>query len=118
MAYNNYFPATYAPYTPTPSVATPAVSNPINWVQGESGAKSFNVPPNSTVLLMDSEQDRFYIKSADASGMPSPLRVFEYTETTMGTNPASFVTKDEFEELKAEVLKLSKPTARKVKTDE
>ena len=57
-------------------------SNGIVWVQGEAGAKSFLVAPNQSVLLMDSESNVFYIKSSDASGMPLPLRVFEYTETT------------------------------------
>lgn len=53
---------------------------PINWVQGEAGAKSFVVTPGQTVLLMDSEESVFYIKSTDESGMPLPLRIFDYKE--------------------------------------
>ena len=53
-------------------------SNGINWVSGESGAKSWIVGRGESVLLMDSESQCFYIKSADASGMPLPLRVFDY----------------------------------------
>jgi hypothetical protein len=49
------------------------------WVQGETGAKSYLVAPNSTVLLMDSENSRFYLKSADGAGMPN-TRTFEYKE--------------------------------------
>lgn len=49
----------------------------INWVQGESGAKSYIVAPGSTALLMDSEAQVFYIKTADASGMPS-MDVYDY----------------------------------------
>lgn len=49
------------------------------WVQGEAGAKSYLVAPNTTVLLMDSENSRFYLKSTDGAGMPS-LRTFEYSE--------------------------------------
>lgn len=49
------------------------------WVQGETGAKSYLVAPNSTVLLMDSENSRFYLKSADGAGMPN-MRIFEYKE--------------------------------------
>lgn len=61
MAYpSNYFPATYTPYTPTYSspVSAPAATpvapgtNSMIWVQGESGAKSYIVTPNSTVMLM------------------------------------------------------------------
>lgn len=54
----------------------------INWVQGITGAKAYVVEPNASVFLMDSEKSVFYIKSADASGMPLPLRVFDYTERT------------------------------------
>ena len=31
---------------------------------------------------MDSENNTFYIKSSDTSGMPQPLRIFDYTERT------------------------------------
>lgn len=55
-------------------------SNGIVWVQGESAAKSFPVAPNTTVMLLDSESSVFYLKTSDASGMPLPLRVFDYKE--------------------------------------
>lgn len=79
----------------------------INWVQGEAGAKSFNVSAGQSVMLMDSENNVFYIKSTDASGMPLPLRIFDYTERVQNVNPISnpvvedvqnkYVTKEEFE---------------------
>lgn len=68
-----YNPQQNAPAAPQPN------SNAIIWVQGEAGAKSYLVAPNSAVLLMDSDAMRFYMKSADASGIPS-LRIFEYNE--------------------------------------
>lgn len=49
-------------------------------MQGESAARSYLVAPNTTVLLMDSESQVFYLKSTDSSGMPLPLRIFDYTE--------------------------------------
>lgn len=55
-------------------------NNGILWVSGEVGAKSYLVAPGTSVLLMDSESEKFYIKSTDASGMPQPLRTFEYHE--------------------------------------
>lgn len=65
-------------------------SGGIIWVQGEEGAKAYLVAPGSSVLLMDSEAQKFYIKSADASGMPMPLRVFAYEEhTNAGPRPAA-----------------------------
>lgn len=60
-------------------VPQPQINQGLLWVSGEVGAKSYLVAPNSTVLLMDSDASRFYLKSADQSGMPS-LRIFEYTE--------------------------------------
>ena len=59
----------------------PQVNQGLLWVSGEVGAKSYLVAPNSTVLLMDSDSSRFYLKSADNAGMPS-LRIFEYSEVT------------------------------------
>lgn len=90
-------------------VAQPQQSgNGLIWVQGEAGAKSYMVVPGNTVMLMDSESERFYIKSADASGMPLPLRVFAYQELTQQgvqtpmvaeqANPNNFVTREEFEQ--------------------
>jgi hypothetical protein len=61
--------------------AQPQVNQGLLWVSGEIGAKSYLVAPNSTVLLMDSDAQRFYLKSADNAGMPS-LRIFEYSEVT------------------------------------
>lgn len=85
MAYTG-FPATYPQYypqysqmSPTPmSGTTPQQNNGMIWIQGIESAKAFQVAPNSTVVLWDSEQQCCYIKSADASGMPS-MRILDYT---------------------------------------
>lgn len=89
-------------------------SSGLIWVQGEAGAKSWFVAPGATVLLMDAENPRFYMKSADMNGVPA-MKTFEYHE--VGTKPAqeavqteNFVTVEEFNEFKTEVLaKLSEP---------
>ena len=47
-------------------------------MQGEAGAKSYMVAPNTTVQLWDSEAQVIYLKSADASGMPS-MKILDYT---------------------------------------
>lgn len=84
-------------------------SSGLNWVQGEAGAKSWYITPGSTVLLMDSENQRFYLKSADLNGVPA-MRTFQYSE--VGTQPAAhtaesqtFVTTEAFENFRDEVLK-------------
>jgi hypothetical protein len=81
--------------------------NGLIWVQGEAGAKSYPVSSGQSVLLMDSESNRFFIKSADASGMPLPLRIFDYSErtaqnahtapTAANVDTSGFVTREEFE---------------------
>ena len=89
MAYNNYFPAGYQYLYPQQSVSAmqPNIQQPsqpnagfngIIWVQGEAGAKSYLVAPNTTVQLWDSESPIIYLKSADASGMPS-IKILDYT---------------------------------------
>lgn len=86
----------------------------LNWVQGEAGAKSWFVAPGATVLLMDSEAMRFYLKSADMNGVPA-MRTFEYNEVGAQKpqevqQTAHFVTVEEFTEFKNEVMnKLSEP---------
>ena len=63
---------------PTQPVQQPQQNNNgILWVSGEVGAKSYLVAPGTSVLLMDSESEKFYIKSTDVSGMPQPLRTFD-----------------------------------------
>ena len=71
MAYNNYFPQGYQYYQQQQNTG-------ITWVQGEAAAKSWFVPPNTTVPLWDSEAQVIYLKSADASGMPS-MKIIDYT---------------------------------------
>lgn len=109
MAFNPYFP-TYQPYQ-----YQQQQSGGLIWVQGEAGAKSYPVSAGQSVLLMDSESNRFFIKSADASGMPMPLRVFDYTErkeavrasesaSATGLDISAYVTREEFEKRIAAIL--------------
>lgn len=117
MAYNP-FPVGYQPtqfYYPQQQQAQQTQpqqaqqSNGIIWVQGEAGAKSYLVAPNTTVQLWDSESDVIYLKSADASGMPS-MKVIDYKvrnampEQAPSVSPhASYATKDDVSMLQAEI---------------
>jgi len=153
---NNYFPVTYQnpyyqnyqqPMSPQvqqpqmqqvqqqpiqassqPFQATQSNGQGVNWVQGEAGAKSWLIAPNTTVLLMDSEADVFYLKSADASGVPLPLRIFDYTERPSDARKSTvdvskdksieYATKDDLNALKAsikdEVAEMFSGVAKKV----
>lgn len=104
----------------------------IIWVQGEAGAKAYPIPPGSNCMLLDSESPTFYIKSVDANGFPSPLKIYDYTErsnyqlTSSGnmqssqfsSDPTSraidaqhfsqdYVSKKEFDELKKMIEEMS-----------
>jgi hypothetical protein len=127
MPYNSFYPI-YNPYQPMqqyqqaiqPPVQTQTQtqqqsSGGLLWVQGIEGAKSHFVEPGRSVLLMDSESNAFFIKSADASGMPLPLRVFDYTERCATTAPqqpiaavsdaSSYITREEFEQRIEQILR-------------
>ena len=67
-------------------------------------------------MLLDAEHSVFYLKSADASGMPLPLRIFDYKERQntptsdfkAPTNDFSeldgkYITREEFERRMASV---------------
>ena len=97
-----------------PSPAPVAQGNSsIIWVQGEAGAKSYIVPPGGTVQLWDSERQTIYIKSADASGMPS-TKVLDYTIRDVGGASApvqaqmqqqanDYAMREDLEQLKAQI---------------
>jgi len=110
----NYMPAPMTnPYYPINSsfqvqnqqqnVSTPIMS----WVQGINGAKAYPLSPNSRAFLFDSEKDTFYVKTTDNSGMPQPIREFEYVEITPETtesiakeiDTSNFATKDDLKEI-------------------
>lgn len=127
MAYNNGFPIGYQQmypsynYVPQQQLSQPVVQqndNGILWVQGEAGAKSWAVAPGKSVMLMDSESNTFYIKSSDQSGMPMPLRIFDYKERNVQqTQPqvaqhndidtSQFVTWDAFNKKFDELLEVT-----------
>ena len=99
------------------AMQTPQYNNNSNltWVQGIGGAKSYLVAPSSTATLWDSERQTIYLKSADASGMPS-MKIIDYTIRDEGANSGNippvvnepnnnteYVLKSDFDALKAEL---------------
>ena len=129
MVYNNY-PAGYQPNYYYPQQRT----NSRIWVQGEAGAKSYLVAPNTTVQLWDSESQVIYLKSADASGMPS-MKILDYkireavqpTQQAQAINQtqvptADYVTRDElvaFEaQIREQIASLTPVTKTRAKKEE
>lgn len=109
MAYNPYFPAGYQPYYPANAFSTqqsagnnqPNTHGALIWVQGEAGAKSYLVAPGQTVQLWDSESQTIYLKSADASGMPS-IRILDYTMRD-AQKQDGYATREEVSRLEEEI---------------
>lgn len=120
MAYNPYIYNTPTPQQANPYPIQPTVfggypqpqtsqSNVI-WVQGEAAAKAYPVQAGNSMILMDSENDCFYIKSSDNAGMPNRLRKFEYKEVVEGqvvnetpVDQPQYVTKEDFERALSEL---------------
>ena len=150
MPYNSYYPIGYQPfggqynYQPQQPMAsmqpqqqtqpTPQpMTSSIIWVQGEAGAKSYLVAPNTTVQLWDSERQTIYIKSADASGKPS-LKAYDLVERAESASAASslqqskatdYATKSDLDALsqtidalKSEVKSVRKEIDKKKKKEE
>lgn len=113
---NNY-PQSFAPsMMPQQSMPPHTQNSSINWVQGEIGARAYPVGAGSSVLLMDSEGQNFYIKSADTSGMPT-LKKYAYSEVVEeplkleSKDPANFDTahlasRDEVKQLQEKIKEL------------
>ena len=134
----NFFPATYMQQPVQQSYANVPQAQPnmsgaqgvkiMEWVEGEVGAKAFQMPPglpvNQPIPLWDTTDTNVFLKSWGPMGIPNPLRKLHYTEQNMqyllsGNNvPASatdaaapqpaidtsnFVTKDELDEIRSEV---------------
>lgn len=123
MAYNNYYPQFYQ--TPQ-SQYMQQQNNGITWVQGENSAKSYPVAAGQSILLMDSESPVMYIKSTDQSGVPLPLRIFDYKERSQSTSNAheqkiDYISRNEFDafrnEIRAELRQSKTNNVKKARED-
>jgi hypothetical protein len=115
------------------------MSQPINdmiWVLNENEATSYPVAPNNSVVLWDKSNPTIYVKSVNASGMPS-MRVLDFTERSAesqnnGSNGPKahhctcgdkFATKEQINDLRGKIddltakyEELSHPVIEKTKT--
>lgn len=118
--------------TPTPFMQTQSSGDTMLWVLNENEASSYPVAPNNSVVLWDKNNKTFYIKTANAQGIPS-MQIYDFTERTETheNSPAThkctcgdkFVTKEQFEGLKgdferltAKVEEMTTPVIEKPKT--
>ena len=128
---NNYINRSYQSYN-QPQQQQQFYSNNNNqnniiWVKGKQNARSMQLPPNSTVILLDSEVGKFYIKTTDDIGL-GKIRVFSYIEepdndptntssSTPNVDLSNYVTKTELEEIIKEIKNNDEPVISTVKSN-
>ena len=89
------------------------------WVDGEVGAKAYQLPQglpaNQPIALWDTNDTVIYLKSVNPMGMPNPLQKAHYTlEEHKSATPVrsgdtvtdmnEYVRKDELEKMKTELM--------------
>ena len=104
-----------------------AYQNNIIWVKGKENARSMQLPPNSTVILLDSEVGKFYIKTTDDIGL-GKIRIFSYIEepdndstdissSVPNVDLSNYVTKTELEEIIKEIRNNDDPVVSTIKSN-
>lgn len=88
-------------------------------VNGVDGAKAYQMPANSTVALFDNNNDIMYVKTTDGAGFPS-VRSFRFEEITQETKQqekADYISREEFEEFKKELINNGKQSISRSKSN-
>jgi hypothetical protein len=101
--------------TPTPFMQAQPTNDMMLFVLNENEASAYPVAPNNSVVLWDKNNKTFYIKTANAQGIPS-MQIYDFTERTekpqneLTTHKCTcgdkFVTKEEFDALKGKFYDL------------
>lgn len=134
----------YQPPMQTNPAPTPMQTQPTNdmlFVLNENEASAYPVAPNNSVVLWDKNNKTFYIKTANAQGIPS-MQIYDFTEriekaqneptTHKCTCGDKFATKEQinalegkiddltakYEELAHPVVEKPKTTSKKTKESE
>lgn len=68
----------------------------IQYVNGVESAKQYQLPPNSSVILMDANEAIFYTKTTDASGY-GVIKAYTFSESEQ------VAPQDEIKQIKAEL---------------
>lgn len=90
----------FVPYQQSPANNTVSVVT----VQGEAGARVYPVAAGNTVLLIDFDTKKFWLKSTDQNGMPSRFVTFTFTEEIKPpSDNGQFISRNEFDDLKKSI---------------
>lgn len=86
----------------------------ITFVNGIEGAKAFQLRPNQSVILMDSDNSKFYVKSTDNLGV-AKISSYSFVEDDISENKNSIhantaefrqITNDEYNEFVSKISDL------------
>lgn len=90
----------WQPQTPQMTQGQQAIQG-VRFVSGIEEAKNCTIPLGSKALLMDKEQDRFYLKETDMAGV-STVSEFEFKKVEAAARQ-EYITRQEFEQLSAQL---------------
>ena len=90
-------------------VSMPVPSRQVQYVEGMPGAKLYqdNLPSNSSEVIMDKDENIFYLVSKDANGTPSKhitrcrFEIEDYQE-----EEPMFLTRKDFDDFKEEIRQM------------
>ena len=88
-------------------------------VNGLEGAKAYQMSANSTVALFDANNDLMYVKSTDGAGFPS-IRTFTFSELQEEPKTeqnVDYISREEFEEFKKELMNNGKQSIQRSKSN-
>lgn len=95
--YYGYPQTTAVPYQPPIQNTQSSYPQILAYVHGLEGANQFQMGPNSKAMLMDLDEDCFYIKTTDPMARAYPLEAFSFTKKDLPDT--SSVTRDEYNKL-------------------
>lgn len=104
-----------------------AAQQGIIWVDGEVGAKAYQMPSGVTgpIALWDTNDQVIYLKSMNQMGMPNPLQKIKYQmedvpqmlpagqQSGTGSQGADYATKDDLSNLRTEIQSLKEMLSNK-----
>ena len=117
---------------PTPMPMQTQQTNDMIWVLNENEATSYPVAPNNSVVLWDKNNKTFYIKTANAQGIPS-MQIYDFKERVQTQENATkthectcgdkYATKEQINDLRGKIddltakyEELARPIVEKPKT--
>lgn len=72
-------------------------------VQGEQGASMYPVAAGNTVLLIDFNLKKFWLKATDINGLPARFDAYDFKEVVKPTQDNNLVPRNEFDAVKQQL---------------